>query len=199
MARMRRKLDFRVCLAAASVVAAVAACGASTGSRAPAGGESQPAGGTAGSTATAFPTWPVPGNSVAAPLPTDAPAAVRSLAPLTGCGAELVFEPDPDVSPLPTPPWATTSTAANRQATDCLMSAWENGHAAQLVVSLISDEQDEIYTIYRLPGDGSVQVFVRVRSHADQTVAWTRTTCQALSLQEDQVTPSSCLGETPIG
>jgi hypothetical protein len=177
--------------------ALVAACGASTSSMAPSGSEAPIA--ISSATATPLPTWPVPGNSISAPLPTDAPAVVRDLPPLTACGAELVFEPDPDISPLPTAPWATTAPSANRQATDCLMSAWENGQAAQLAVALISDEQDEIYTIYRLPGDGSVQVLVRVRSHADQTVTWTQTTCQALSLQEDQVTPSSCLPETPIG
>jgi hypothetical protein len=196
MTRVDRNL--RAILPVALLAAVTAACGASISTVTP-GRESPAVSETATPAVTPLPTWPVPGNSIAAPLPTDAPATVRSLPRLTDCGAELLFEADPDISPLPTPPWATTAPSANRQGTDCLMSAWENGQAAQLAVSAISDEQDEIYTIYRLPGDSSVQVFVRVRSHADQIVTWTETTCQSLSLQEGAVTPASCLSETPIG
>lgn len=173
------------------VVACVAACGGSAASISP------PTPGTGPSQAT-FPLGSVAGNSVTAPLPTDAPVAVVSLSPLPSCGAEMLFEADPDISPLPTPPWATTDAESNQAAQNCLVSAWENGSSAQLETSEISDEQDEIYTIYRLPGDGTVDVIHRVRSHTDQATTWTRTTCRELSLQEDAVTPANCDQATPL-
>ena len=141
---------------------------------------------------------PVPPNTVSAPLPTDAPATVRTLAPLPSCGGQILFEPDPDISPLPTPPVPPSSLAANRQAADCLIWAWENGKPAQLAVSAISDEQDEIYSLYRLPGDGTVDLLTRVKSHPDQAVSWTDATCKQLSLQGEQVTPAECSPETPL-
>jgi len=146
-----------------------------------------------------FPVSPVPGNSQSAPLPTDAPREVTGLKPLPSCGGEILFEPDPDISPLPTPPQPVTSDADNQQADACLIWAWENGKAAQVAVSAISDEQDEIYTIYRLPGNGTVDVLTRVRSHPDQVVTWTDVTCKQLSLQDGQITPADCGPETPIG
>ena len=105
----------------------------------------------------------VPGNSADAPLPTGAPAALSALPQLPSCGAEVLFEQDVDISPVPTAPGPVTDPEANQQAADCLLSAWENGRAAVLVTSAISDEADEIYSIYRLPGDGTVDVIVRVR------------------------------------
>jgi hypothetical protein len=144
-------------------------------------------------------TTAVPGNSVAVALPTDAPAVVLALPPLPSCGAEILFEEDVDIKPIPTPPGPTTAPSANKQATDCLESAWENGASAELRVSQVSDEADEIFSIYRLPGDGSVQLIVRVLSHSDKTIAWTQTTCQQLSVQDGVVTPASCQSETPIG
>lgn len=150
------------------------------------------------SATAAFPTGPVPGNSLTAPLPTDAPRVVTGLAPLPSCGGELNFEADPDISPLPTTPWATSAPAANRQAAQCLIWAWENGKTAQLAISSISDEQDEIYTLYRLVGDGTVDVLTRVKSKPDQAVTWTDATCKQLSLQGDQITPADCSPETPL-
>ena len=141
---------------------------------------------------------PVAPNTVKAPLPTDAPATVRTLAPLPSCGGQILFEPDPDISPLPTPPVPPSTLTANRQAADCLIWAWENGKPAQLAVSAISDEQDEIYSLYRLPGDGTVDLLTRVKSHPDQAVSWTDATCKQLSLQGDQVTPAECSPETPL-
>jgi hypothetical protein len=182
-------VDRRSLTLLAALALLVSACGPAVDTGAP---------GSVAPTGTPFPTWPVPGNSVTAPLPTDAPSAVRRLAPLTDCGAELLFGRDDELSPIPTSPWPTTAPDENRRATDCLMAAWENGKSAQLVVSAISDEADEIYTIYRLPGDGSVQVFVRVRSQPDQATTWTRTTCKALSLLDGDVTPAACLLETPV-
>ncbi len=167
---------------------------APTGPAAPAGQTAQ----AAGASNAAFPTGPVPGNSVIAPLPTDAPGSVVRLAALPSCGAEILFEEDVDISPIPTAPGPTTDAAANQQATDCLTAAWENGLQAELDVSSISDEADEIYSIYRLPGDGTVQVIVRVHSHSDRTIAWTQTTCRQLSVQEGTVTPADCDTETPI-
>jgi len=140
----------------------------------------------------------VPGNSALAPLPTDAPAAVRGLSKLPSCGGEILFEQDPDISPIPTAPGPTTDPSANTQATDCLMSAWSNKAPAELDTSLISDEADQIYTIYRLPGDGTVDVITRVWSHTDKTVTWTQATCQQLSVQDGAVTPADCQTETPI-
>ena len=65
-------------------------------------------------------------------------------------------------------------------------------------MSAISDEADEIYTMYRLPGDGQVDLIVRVRSHSDKTITWTRTTCRELSVQEGAVTPADCDTEMPV-
>jgi hypothetical protein len=187
-----RRLATRAAAASAAIVIAVAfvSCG------------------TFSSTTAALPSLPqatstfqmglVPGNSATAPLPTDAPKAVSSRTDLPSCGAENQFEEDPDVSPLPTAPWPTTSDADNTQANNCLISAWENGRQAELSVSLISDEADEIYTIYRLPGTGALELIVRVRSSSDKTVTWTQTTCKELSLQGDELTPSDCQLETPV-
>ncbi len=146
----------------------------------------------------AFQLGIVPGNSAGAPLPTDAPAALIPLPHLPSCGAEVLFEEDVDISPVPTAPGPVTDPTANQQATDCLLSAWENGRAAVLVTSAISDEADEIYSIYRLPGDGTVDVIVRVRSHSDQTVSWTERTCRQLSVQQGAVTPADCDPEAPM-
>jgi hypothetical protein len=65
-------------------------------------------------------------------------------------------------------------------------------------VSSVSDEADVIFTIYRLPGNGTVSVIVRVYSHSDKTVAWTQTTCRQLSLQEGTPTPADCDSEQTI-
>jgi hypothetical protein len=195
--------------AALAIGVLVAACGSAVtvSQTAPTGpATSQAVGQTAGSTqATVEPTptptfdlRPVPGNSIAAPLPSDAPAVVRGLAPLPSCGGLVLFEPDPDISPLPTPPSPTSAPAANLQGANCLLSDWENDRPGQLAVSAISDEQDEIYTLYRLPGDGTVDVLTRVKSHPDQVVAWTDATCRQLSLQGDDLVPADCSQETPL-
>jgi hypothetical protein len=141
---------------------------------------------------------PVSGDSASAPLPTDAPDFVRTLSTLPSCGAEVFFVQDVDMSPIPTAPGPVTDAAANQKATDCLIAAWENSLKAELDVSSISDEADEIYSIYRLTGDGTVQVINRVRSHTDQTIAWTQTTCRQLSVQDGAVTPADCDPETVI-
>jgi hypothetical protein len=146
-----------------------------------------------------FPLGPVPGNSVSAPLPTDAPAAVRSLAPLPSCGGEVLFEQDVDISPIPTAPGPTSEASSNLQGNNCLIAAWQNGLAAELDISLISDEADEIYSMYRLPGDGTVQLVVRVRSHTDKTILWTETICRQLSVQDGTLTPADCASEVPLG
>lgn len=140
----------------------------------------------------------VPGNSVKAPLPTGAPTSIRSLSVLPSCGAEVLFEQDVDLSPIPTAPGPVTDAETNQQAADCLISAWQNGRPAELVTSSISDEADEIYSIYRLPGDGTVDVIVRVRAHADQTIAWTIRICRQLSVQQGAVTPADCEAEAPV-
>jgi hypothetical protein len=145
-----------------------------------------------------FPTGPVPGNSVAVALPSDAPSSVRKLVHVPSCGAEVLFEQDVDLSPIPTAPGPVTGAADNKQATDCLMASWENGLAAEMDVSSVSDEADVIFTIYRLPGNGTVSVIVRVYSHSDKTVAWTQTTCRQLSLQEGTPTPADCDSEQTI-
>jgi hypothetical protein len=146
----------------------------------------------------AFQLGVVPGNSAVAPLPTDAPTAVRGLQTLPSCGAQVLFEQDVDMSPIPTAPGPTTDPDANQQGSDCLISAWQNRRSAVLVTSAISDEADEVYSIYRLPGDGTVQVIVRVLSHADLTVAWTQRTCRQLSVQQGAVTPADCDSEAPM-
>jgi hypothetical protein len=180
-----------------------AACGSSptTSSSTPGLDDGASAPVSAQPAATPTPTFdlgPVPGNSVAAPLPTDAPATVRGLTQLPSCGGEVLFEPDPDISPLPTPPAPTSAPAANQQGANCLLSDWENNRPGQFAVSAISDEQDEVYTLYRLPGDGTVDVLTRVKSHPDQVISWTDATCRQLSLQGDQLTPADCSPETPL-
>jgi hypothetical protein len=172
------------------VTAAVASCSLSGTSTGP--GAAPPAG------AASFPLGRVPGNSATAPLPTDAPAAVIALAPLPSCGAEILFEQDVDISPIPTAPGPVTDPATSQKAVDCLIAAWENGLKAELAVSAISDEADEIYTIYRLNGDGTLQLIVRVRSHSDKTIGWTQTTCRQLSVQQGTLTPADCDLEKPI-
>jgi hypothetical protein len=118
---------------------------------------------------------------------------VRKLAPLPSCGGEVLFEEDVvDISPIPTAPAPTSATGANQQGSDCLIAAWQNGLAAELDISSISDEADEVYSMYRLPGDGTVQLVVRVRSHADKTVSWTQSTCRQLSVQDGTLTPADC-------
>jgi hypothetical protein len=140
----------------------------------------------------------VPGNSVAPPLPRDVPASVRALPPLPSCGAEVLFEEDVDITPVPTPPGPTSNATDNRLALDCLIAAWENGTPAQMIIAETSDEADEIYSIYRLPGDGTVLLIVRVLSHTDRTVSWTQRTCRQLSVQEGSLTPADCETETRI-
>jgi hypothetical protein len=159
---------------------------------------SQGASPTLAGTAPTVAYSPLPGNSAAAPLPSDAPAAVRAMAVVRSCGAEILFEEDVDISPVPTAPGPLTDAAANQQAIDCLIDAWQNGKAAVLVVSEVTDEADQLYTIYRLPGDDTVQLISRVYSHSDNTVAWTQTVCRQLSDQAGQVTPADCQTETPI-
>lgn len=153
---------------------------------------------SAGSPVAPFQLGVVTGNSAAAPLPTDAPASARGLSKLPSCGAEVLFEEDVDLSPIPTAPGPTTDPEANQQASDCLISAWENRRPAVLVTDALSDEADEVYSIYRMPGDGTVQVIVRVLSHADKTVSWTQRTCRQLSVQQGSVTPADCEAEAPM-
>jgi len=141
---------------------------------------------------------PLPGNSVTTPLPTDAPPSVVSRAPLRACGAEVLFEEDVDITPIPTSPWAVTSKASNQAAVDCLIDAWQSGGPAEMVTAEISDEADEIFTIYRLPGDATVQVITRVWSHTDKVVDWTSATCKQLSDQAGVLTPADCASEVRI-
>jgi hypothetical protein len=147
---------------------------------------------------SSFPNGPIPGNSVNAPLPTDAPQVVVARDALPDCGAQINFEEDVDISPIPTAPGPVSNDADNKQAQDCLIAAWENGLKAEMRVSAISDEADEIYTIYRLPGDGTVQLIVRVRSHTELTVMWTQAVCRQLSIQDGVLTPADCASETTI-
>jgi len=183
----------RVGIAALALIAVVGSAGACAGS------SNSAATVPAASVAGAGPSYkPLPGNSVTASLPTDAPAAVRSMTPLRSCGAEILFEEDVDISPIPTSPWVVTTAATNQLAIDCLIDAWENGRPAQLTTAEISDEADEIFTIYRLVGDGTVQVVTRVLSHTDQVVAWTTASCKQLSDQSGQVTPADCNTEVQI-
>jgi hypothetical protein len=184
----------RLGMAALALIAVVGSAGACAGASNSAGASFSPA-----SVAAAGPSYkPLPGNSVTAALPTDAPAAVRSMTPLRSCGAEILFEQDVDISPIPTSPWVVTTSATNQVAVDCLIDAWENGRPAQLTTAEISDEADEIFTIYRLPGDGTVQVVTRVLSHADKVVAWTTAGCRQLSDQSGQLTPADCNTEVQI-
>ena len=141
---------------------------------------------------------PLPGNSTTVPLPSDAPSAVVSLAGVRSCGAEILFEEDVDISPIPTAPGPVTDAASNQQAIACLIDAWQNSKPAVLTVSEVTDEADRLFTIYRLPGDDTVQLIARVFSHTDMTVTWTQTVCKQLSDQSGQVTPADCLSETPI-
>jgi hypothetical protein len=171
-----------------AVVAATAACGSSGSSPIPSIGPASPT--------SAY--SPLPGNSTTEPLPSDAPASVVALPPVRSCGAEILFEEDVDISPMPTAPGPLTDPAANKQAIDCLIDAWQNSKPAVLVVSEITDEADQLYTIYRLPGDDTVQLIARVFSHTDLTVTWTQTVCKQLSDQSGQVTPADCLSETAI-
>jgi hypothetical protein len=140
----------------------------------------------------------VPGNSVQAPLPSDTPASIRALPALPSCGAEVLFEEDVDITPIPTPPGPLSDKADNDQAVACMSAAWENGTSAQMTVSETTDEADQLYSIYRLPGDGTVVLIVRVYSHADLTVGWTQRTCKQLSVQEGALTPADCQTETPV-
>ena len=181
----------RLLIAAARVLvvaAFVAACGGSSGA------------GPSGPGPVATPSVaPVPGNSVMAPLPTDAPASVRALAQLPSCGAEVLFEEDVDITPVPTPPGPTTNATDNQQATDCLIAAWNGGASAQLEIFEATDEADQVFSLYRLPGDGTVELVTRVLSHADQTITWTQTTCRQLTIQDGTLTPADCQSETTIG
>ncbi len=174
------------------VLAAAAACGDSSG---PPPLQSD---GTAGAPTGSFPLRPVPGNSVVLRLPSDAPAKVRALPALKSCGSEVLFSEDADITPIPTAPGPTTNATDNQLAADCLLAAWESGTAAELVVSETSDEADEILSIYRLPGNGTLQLVVRVLSHADRTVSWTQRICRQLSIQEGTLTPADCDIETAI-
>lgn len=172
-----------------AVLGAMAAC---SGSSSPAGASGPPGASSVSARV------PLPGNSVTAALPTDAPSGVLSLRQLRSCGAEILFEEDVDISPIPTSPWVVTTKSVNQVAVDCLIDAWENGDKAQLTTAAISDEADEIFTIYRLPGDGTVQVVTRVWSHADKVVAWTTATCKQLSDQSGVLTPADCATEVQV-
>jgi predicted small lipoprotein YifL len=174
------------------VVAAAAACGDSSGP------PPLPSDATAGAPTGSFPLGPVPGNSVVLRLPSDAPAKVRAMPALKSCGSEVLFSEDEDINPIPTAPGPTTNATDNQLAADCLLAAWESGTAAELVVSETSDEADEILSIYRLPGNGTLQLVVRVLSHADRTVSWTQRICRQLSIQEGTLTPADCDSETAI-
>ena len=178
-----------------AVVGTAAACAGAASPASPSGSSASSSGGGAGAGVSYS---PLPGNSVTAALPTDAPSAVRSMTPLRSCGAEILFAEDVDISPVPTSPWVVTTSATNKLAVACLIDAWENGQTAQLTTAEISDEADEIFTIYRLPGDGTVQVVTRVLSHTDKVVAWTTASCRQLSDQAGQLTPADCNTEVPI-
>jgi hypothetical protein len=190
----------RLSVLLATVVFVAACAGSSNLAASPPGATALIAGDESGGSGPGgpFPTGPVPGNSIAVPLPSDAPSSVAKLGKLPSCGAEVLFEQDVDLSPIPTAPGPVTGAAANKQATDCLIASWENGLAAVMDISSISDEADQIFTIYRLPGNGTVTLIVRVYSHSDKTVTWTETTCRQLSLQEGTPTPADCDSEQPI-
>ena len=192
---------FTALLVAAAVFALLVAACSGSGNPGPASGDATAlvaADQSGASGPGSFPSGPVPGNSVAVPLPSDAPSSVRNLGPVPSCGAEILFEQDVDLSPIPTAPGPITNANANKQATDCLIAAWENGLAARLDVSAVSDEADVVFSIYRLPGNGTLSLIVRVFSHADKTVTWTETTCRQLSLQDGTPTPADCDSEKPI-
>ncbi len=200
---MTRATPSRLVTLAASLAllgAGLSGCTA-TASQAPATRSTHPAGSwlaASGAAQSAAAVSLVPGNSVSLPVPADLPASAAAKASRPTCGVTISFEVDPDASPAPTLPSNLTGSAANDAALGCLLSAWRAHAAAALWTVETTDEQDEVFTIYRLSGDGTLDVIVRLASHTEKTVTWTETACRDLTLQDGRVTPMDCASEVVI-
>ncbi len=79
----------RLGMAIFALIAVVGSAAACAGAANPAGQSVSPA--ASAVAGAGFSYRPLPGNSVNAALPTDAPAAVRSMAPLRSCGAQILY------------------------------------------------------------------------------------------------------------
>ena len=143
-----------------------------------------------------IPTWPVAGNSLRAMMPGDAPEEVRNLLPVTDCGAEMVIDPN---SGKPAPDWIPTTGEANRQATDCFISAWGNDKPAQLAKWTLTREGDLMWILYRASDTGSIQVYVRDFSSDEQELNWYTTTCSQITLDQGQIFPAGCRDQRQLG
>jgi hypothetical protein len=96
--------------------------------------------------------------------------------------------------PPPTPDWVTRRTELpdcgaeqiaqgglpDREARACLLDAWRESRAAELVSERPSVEGDPITTIYRVHPDGSVDLFVDSTRDRFGSGEWERLTCLGL-------------------
>ena len=102
----------------------------------------------------------------------------------TGCG----------ILPPPTPDWVTGRTELpscgaeevtadrlpNRAARECVLDAWRESRAAELITERPTVEGDPVTTIVRVLPDGSVELFVDATHDRFGSGEWERLTCQGL-------------------
>jgi hypothetical protein len=97
-------------------------------------------------------------------LPPPTPDWVLNRTELPECGAEEVAADRPP----------------NREARECLINAWREGDAAELVSERRTVEGDPVTTIYRVLPDGSVELFVDMTRDRYGSGEWERLVCSGL-------------------
>lgn len=119
-------------------------------------------------------------GSVAAPSPYDMitsstpPSAVSppdwllDREPLPSCGTFEVDEVRHD-------------NVAFGQAVDCLMSAWRTGTPAELLFAMMTDEGDAVTNLYRILGEGGVEVMYDAREDVFGATAFGYLRCTELA------------------
>ncbi len=149
---------------------------------------------------------PLQGNGRSMPLPSDAPAEVRSLPALFSCGAET-FEDEGDEgdhSAASEPQGASEAPGASAPAEDessdpgatCLIGAVDRREPAQYVVASGDQDAGGRLTIYRVTDDGRITLYVRLAPSFATPETWTRLVCTGLSLSDEGIVEDGCT--TPV-
>jgi len=97
-------------------------------------------------------------------LPAGPPDWVTNREALPACGAEEV----------------TAGRQPNREARECLLDAWREGRAAELISERPSVEGDPITTIYRVMPDGTMDMFIDATRDRFGSGEWERYVCTGL-------------------
>lgn len=110
-------------------------------------------------------------------------AALAALVAVLAAGCNLL--------PAPTPEWVTNRTELpscgaegvtadrlpDREARECLLDAWRESRAAEMISERSTIEGDPVTTIYRVLPDGGTELFIDMTRDRYGSGEWERLVC----------------------